>query len=956
MKYRLGNWQKRTDRFSLLLGFFFLLLLGLAGYLVKINQDIKNYAEYHHALDEMRILDYKLDNYFSQLYRYIDYDKTATLEKRFESVLASLQRRNSEAEYGKEVKERISKIAQAYQKKKVYFEDFKALNARATNSLHFLYDMRKTLENTLKAGSYELVLADKVFFAISQIVMNIPYDVQKVSRLLDTLSARENRENRLGYFIRHSRQFLRDVHKIKEIQKKAGEIPLLDRINGLLSALTQKYDKDRRYQEEIAFGLFSFAFVILALLIFSYRRIRQNTRELQAFRYAIENSDNAIVLTDTQRHIEYVNEAFEKRSGYSRDEVIGKDPSILKSGLMPREVYDEMNRTINSGEIWQGELINRRKNGSLLYEKASIVPVIIDGELVQYLAVKLDITSYKEQQQRLKQAAAVYETMGDGVLITDREKRILSVNPAFVSIFGYSEKELIGSKPMVIKTLEEDDYFYRQMWNRLLKKDRWSGKLHNQAKDGTVLPIWLTLTIVRDEKGEIENFIAIYTDLQEIIATQERAEFLAYHDSLTKLPNRAYFDLRIEDFLSLADASNEKVAIYFIDLDRFKVINDTLGHTIGDAMLKELSTRIRDVLDDDILFARIGGDEFVIMARLKEGREDASAIAKSVLSLIREPVQVSNYALNTTASIGIVIYPDDTRNKFEIVKFADSAMYAAKEYGKDNYQFYNRQLSLDVQSRLHMEQEMSHAIKRNEFSLVFQPQYDLHTHKVTGTEVLLRWKNDKLGSVAPDAFISIAEETGMIVQIGYYVLEEACRAQVRMQQAGCAPEILAVNLSAVQFRDGTFLKNLKNILKRTGVSANTLEIEITERFIMEYSTTNMTILEDLRKLGCRISIDDFGTGYSSMSYMKALPLDTIKIDRSFITELPKNIHDAEVCKAIIALSKSLGYQVVAEGIENEEQESFLKTYGCDLGQGYYFASPMAEAELVAFLKEDNTKL
>ncbi len=956
MKQRLGNWQKRTDRFSLLLSFFFLLLLGLAGYLVKINHDIKHYAEYHQVLDEMRILDYKLDNYFSQLYRYIDYDKTAMLENRFELLLARLQHRNSEAEYGREVQKNIKEIAETYKKKKVYFEDFKALNARVTNSLHFLYDMRKTLEKTLKERSYESVLVDKIFFAISQIVMNIPYDVQKVSRLLDTLSPSVSKENRLGYFIQHSRQFLRDVERVKETQQAAQEIPLRERIENLLVSLTKEYNRDRHYQEDIAFGLFSFAFVILALLIFSYRRIRQNTRELQAFRYAIENSDNAIMLTDPQRHIEYVNEAFEKRSGYSKEEVIGKDPNILQSGLMPRDVYDEMNEVIGRGEIWQGELINRRKNGTLLYEKVSIIPVIMEGELVQYLAVKLDITAYKEQQQRLKQAAAVYETMGDGVLITDREKRILSVNPAFVNMFGYSEEELLGSKPMVVKTLEEDDYFYRQMWNQLITKDRWSGKLHNQAKDGTVLPIWLTLTIVKDEKGEIENFIAIYTDLQEIIATQERAEFLAYHDSLTKLPNRAYFDLRIKDFLSLADASHEKVAVYFIDLDRFKVINDTLGHTIGDAMLKELSNRIRNVLSDDMLFARIGGDEFVIMARLKEGREEAAGIAETILSLIREPVKVFNYALNTTASIGIVIYPDDTRKKFEIIKFADSAMYAAKEYGKDNYQFYNRQLSLDVKARLDMEQEMSHAIERKEFSLVFQPQYDLYTHKVTGTEVLLRWKNKKLGTVNPDAFISIAEETGMIVQIGYYVLEEACLAQARMQQAGCAPETLAVNLSAVQFRDDAFLENLQTILKRTGIAAQTLEIEITERFIMEYSTTNMMILEDLRKLGCRIAIDDFGTGYSSMSYMKALPLDTVKIDRSFITELPENMHDAEVCKAIIALSKSLGYQVVAEGIENHNQESFLKTYGCDLGQGYYFARPMPEQEFIAFLKEHDTPL
>jgi len=627
----------------------------------------------------------------------------------------------------------------------------------------------------------------------------------------------------------------------------------------------------------------------------------------------------------------------------------------MKSGLMDESFYHVMNETLDRGEIWRGELVNRRKDGTLLYEKATIIPIFVGGDLVQYLAVKLDITTYKEQQQRLSQAAAVYEMIGDGIIVTDSQKHIISVNPAFVEMFGYSEEELLGEEPMVIKTLKEDAYFYAQMWDQLLSNDRWSGKLHNHTKSGTVLPIWLTLAVVRDEKGEIQNFIAVYTNLQEIIATQERAEYLAYHDSLTGLPNRAYFDLRIVDMMQLARTLERQVAVLFMDLDRFKVINDTLGHSVGDGMLIELAKRIQEVLDKEALFARMGGDEFVIMMILQQGKGEAVEIANRVLSVIREPVHVYDYHLSTTASIGIALFPDDAEDKYELVKYADSAMYAAKEKGKDNYQFYTQQLFFDVKTRLNVEQELLHALERGELSLQYQPQYDLHTGDITGAEALLRWESKILGRVAPDDFISIAEETGMIVKIGYFIFEEACRAYLRWRARGYHLDSISINISAVQFREEHFLENLKAIIARTGIEAHSIEIEITERFIMEYSTTNMTILEDLRALGCRISIDDFGTGYSSMSYMKQLPLDTIKIDKSFIMELPTNVHDAEVSKAIIALSKSLGYQVIAEGIENAAQEMFLRDNRCDIGQGYYFAKPMREEDFLAFLRTKRVK-
>jgi len=946
------RWQRRTDLFSTLLGSFFVVLIALLIYIAQIDREIKHYDDYHHHLDQIRLLDDRFDAFFARTYRYIDYDETTRLENDFESVLTQLLRSNTRKDFGPKLYRQIEEIATLYATKKEALEDFKGLNAQVTHSTYFLFDLRKSMEQTILGHDPEKkALIDDIFFAISQILMDLPYDRSAIENNLATLAHYKQTDKNLYAFWQHGTSFLRNTERIRTIRERARAIPLRSHIEQILSALHAQYDTNRYRQKIISISLFSFAFVILALLIFSYRRIRANTRELQAFRYAIENSDNAIIVTTPDRKIIYVNDAFEKRSGYTRDEVIGRDLNLMKSDRLSPELYREMNAKLDRGEIWQGELINRKKDGSLMYEKASIIPVFIDGKLIQYLAVKLDITGYKEQQIRLKQAEAVYEMIGDGIIVTDKDRKILSVNPAFEEIFGYREEELIGRDPMVIQSLKEDSYFYHQMWNTLLTKERWSGKIHNQTKDGTILPIWLTLTLVRDRHGEIENFIAIYTNLQEIIAIQERAEHLAYHDSLTGLPNRAHFDLRIEDLLGVARSTRQQVAVLFLDLDRFKVINDTLGHAIGDGMLVTIAERLDKLFDKDVLFARLGGDEFVVTILSENGRNDAEAIAQEILAVIEEPIQVKDYYLHTTASIGIALYPDDGDEKDQIIRYADSAMYAAKENGKGTYCFYNNQLSLDVQARLTLEQELQQAIEANSFYLEFQPQYDLATRRTTGVEALLRWQGDILKDVTLDRFITIAEETGAIVKIGYFVIEEACRAYMRWKQMGYTLQSIAVNVSAVQFSDKHFIPTLREILKRTGMPPEALEIEITERFIMEYSTSNMTVLDELRTLGCLISIDDFGTGYSSMNYMKRLPLDIIKIDRSFIMDIPESVHDMEVSKAIIALAHSLGYTVIAEGIETPEQEAFLQKHRCDLGQGYYYARPMNEEALLRFLEE-----
>ncbi len=941
------------DKFLWLLIFFVLILSLLFIYLKKIDGDIKNYDNYDQKLEKLIGLDYKFENFFLRAYRYIDYDDVSHVSREFEENLDLLKQSNIEKEFSQHIYRHVETIENMYEQKLQILERFKTLNSRVTHSIHYLYDLRRTIDEKYVKDNTKLELIDRIFFTVGQLLMALPFDKNKFNKNMEELKYYAEEYQEFDYFYRHSKQLFANVELIKKQLIQSSEIKLSAEISHTMHDLMEYYEYNREKQKMVTFSFFLLAFLILIILMFNYQRVRKTTRELQAFRYAIENSDNAIVITDKDRNIQYVNDAFELQSGYTKDEVLGKNPNILKSDLLSDAFYTDMNEALDRGEKWKGELINRRKDDSLLYEKASIVPIFLEGELVQYVAIKLDITDYVKQQQKLQQSSTVFETIGDGIMITDSEKKILSVNPAFIQMFGYEEDELIDQEPTIITSIKQDRVFYKRMWHSLMLRDRWTGKIYDKTKSEKILPIWLTITVVRDKIGAIANFIAIYTNLEEIMEMEEKADFLAYHDSLTHLPNRAYFEREIVSIFDLAKINHEVIAVLFIDLDRFKVINDTLGHFVGDDMLIYVANRIKKILRKDDLFARIGGDEFVIILDPVTSRENASLIAEKILSVIREPIEVQNYHLSTSASIGIALYPEDGLDKSEIIKHADSAMYHAKEKGKDRYEFYTEKLSVDIQMRLDLEQELKYALKKKELYIHYQPQYDLKSGKVSGAEALLRWHNPSLGQVSPDRFISVAEETGLILDIGYFVFEQACREFMHWQEQGLQIGTVSINISSVQFREENIFENFKKIMQNEGISPHNIEIEITEGFIMEYSTTNLTILEDFRAIGCKISIDDFGTGYSSMSYMKSLPLDTIKIDRSFVMDLPNDLHDIEVSKAIIALSKSLGYQVVAEGIENELQEAFLREHSCDFGQGYYFARPMDTSAFVAFVKEKN---
>jgi diguanylate cyclase (GGDEF)-like protein len=447
--------------------------------------------------------------------------------------------------------------------------------------------------------------------------------------------------------------------------------------------------------------------------------------------------------------------------------------------------------------------------------------------------------------------------------------------------------------------------------------------------------------------------VLIYSYLR-ILKQKEEMHHLAYHDYLTNLPNRLQFEAYIDDLLLQEKRRTELLKpfiLLFIDLDRFKVINDTLGHDVGDEIIITIAKRLKEFLGEQSFIARLGGDEFIALLDEPRHVELIEMILEELMVEIRQPILVREYSLNMTTSIGVVRYPEDAEDKQKLLRYADSAMYHAKDKGKDTYAFYNRQLSVDMHRRLQIEQELIHALHNEEFSLVFQPQYALDSGAITGVEALVRWESEWLGVISPEEFISIAEDTGLIIELGYYIFKEACIAYMAWRERGVDVGLIAINISSVQLRQHDAFEAFLKIIKETGIDPHAIEFEITERYIMDYTIEKLTILDRLREIGCQISIDDFGTGYSSMSYLKRLDIDTIKIDKSFILELPNNKHDVEVSKAIIVLSQTLGYKVIAEGVETKEQEELLRAYRCDMGQGYYFSKPLLFDEVIAFYQQ-----
>lgn len=674
---------------------------------------------------------------------------------------------------------------------------------------------------------------------------------------------------------------------------------------------------------------------------------RAQERDLRLKNSALESAMTAIAFADLQGRLTYVNRALTELYGYTPEELLGQ--CVLFLAADPQEGAEAL-AAAKQGR-WAGELRGRHKDGRILHTYVtSHLVTDEDGEPVCLMGSIMDITERRAAEAQMSKLSRALEQTADMVLITDRNGTIEYVNPAFERITGYGRETVLGQRPNVLKSGKQSDNFYRTLWETVQKGEVFSDVLINRRYDGSEYFEEKTITPLKDDRGEITHFISTGRDISDRIQVQERLHRLAHHDALTELPNRLLFTERLKQAMAVARRHRRKVAVMFLDLDRFKIINDTLGHDVGDSVLQALGKRLVATMRVEDTVARLGGDEFAIIVEHVSSAEEPRQIAAKLLRALEMPFQLGDREFYITTSIGISMYPEHGDDAQTLIKHADTAMYWAKSQGKNTYQYYTDQPGIGALERLTLETEVRRALERRAFYLEYQPQVDLRSGKLTGMEALLRWQHPHMGVIPPTRFIAVAEEIGLGGALGIWTLDQVC-AQIRhWLNDGYTPPRIAVNLSARQFREPELVDVMRDSLENYGLQGNNLEIEITEGALLENLDVTKRTLHALKDLGTHLSVDDFGTGYSSLSYLQQFPLDTLKVDRSFVRHIGSDAHGAAIPRAVIALGHSLDLGVIAEGVETELQREWLTQEGCDRAQGYLFARPLAPEAARAMLE------
>ncbi|WP_373035124.1 EAL domain-containing protein [Sulfurimonas sp.] len=568
-----------------------------------------------------------------------------------------------------------------------------------------------------------------------------------------------------------------------------------------------------------------------------------------------------------------------------------------------------------------------------------------DGKITIVTGTMLDITKRKEMEDKLRLSATVFENTTEGVIITDADRKVISTNRTVSDITGYKNEEIIQKPISILKSERHDEEFYSDIWEVVAKTGSWQGEIWNKRKNGEIYPQWLNISVVKNANKEISNYVWVFSDISAIKESQQKLDHLAHHDPLTGLPNRLLLDARMTHSLSRARRNKNKIAVMFLDLDHFKNVNDTLGHPVGDLLLQEVASRLSNCVREEDTVCRQGGDEFIVILEELHDSHFASDVAQKIIFSLAQKYNLQGHEVFVTCSIGISLYPDDSEDITTLYKNADSALYRAKAQGRNAYQYYTDELTRNAMKRMQMENGLRNAIGRNELVLYYQPLVDLYSGQIAGMEALIRWQHPVKGLMEADDFIPLAEETGLIIHIGEWVLRSACTCLKSWIDNGLAKLKMSVNISSVEFNQKNFSQTVAKILSETGLKGEYLELELTERIVMKDAQNTVIIMEELKKLGVSFSIDDFGTGYSSLSYLKKFPISKIKIDKSFVNNITTDSEDAAISQAVISMSHSMHLRTVAEGVESLEQQEFLRSRQCDEIQGYYFSHPLPEAQI-----------
>lgn len=662
----------------------------------------------------------------------------------------------------------------------------------------------------------------------------------------------------------------------------------------------------------------------------------------------LNNAAESIFTFTDEGVIETTNPAASELFGYTEDALLG----ININQLIPK--FNQL-----ASEFDLGENISHPKGEPAIYgfnNKGEAFPIEFTlGRPVfankrQWLVIIRDITARKKAEEGLRLMAKIFHGSTDAIVITDTHSRIIDANESFTTITGY-EKETILNKHSgsLLSASKHNSLFYFNLRRALLKMGAWSGEIWAKRQNDDVYPIWLSIYSVKDENNLTTHFVGIFSDITARKAVENQLKQLAHYDSLTGLANRTQFTERLKWAIEVAKRNSTQVALMFLDLDRFKLINDTLGHQAGDQLLVEVAQRLTECVREADTVSRLAGDEFTVILDCIKSPEEVGIVAKKILATLAAPTQLEGRDVFASTSIGITIYPVDGESVNQLIKNADTAMYHAKERGRNNFQYFSNTMNQKVLDELEMETNLRQALKNEEFSLNYQPQFDLNTKELIGVEVLLRWKHPILGFISPALFIPHAEKSDLIIAIGEWVLHKACQRSVAWQEHGLKPVRISVNLSGMQLKQHDLIDTITKILIETKLPFEFLELELTEGILMDNAEDTISTLCELKKMGIRLSIDDFGTGYSSLSYLKRFPIDTLKIDQSFVKDITTDSDDNAIVSTIIAMAHNLRLKVIAEGVETKEQLEILREKNCDEVQGYFFSHPLAEADLCNLL-------
>ena len=665
--------------------------------------------------------------------------------------------------------------------------------------------------------------------------------------------------------------------------------------------------------------------------------------------HAILNAlpDLLFLLDEDGRYIE-VTSGNEQRLYEDKDQLLGK----TLHDVLPQEdadfFYDIISQALETNELLVVNYDMDVKSGKCTFE-GRVMPAnyIVDGKrTVVFLAI--DVTDRKQSEIRERLISTVFENSKEGMVILDKDMKVVSVNEAFCKMAELEMETARGNIPEFISSLMSTDTGSEIQYS-LEKSDYWMGEITGRKIDGASYPLWLTVNAVKDYTGQLTNYVVMLTDVSEIKRSQEELEYVATHDSLTGLPNRVLFHDRLQQAVARTLRTGSVGALFFLDLDRFKNVNDNLGHHVGDDLLKQVSERLRGVCRASDTLARLGGDEFTLVVEGLEELSELALIAEKLLQAFIDRFSLGTYKLEISVSIGISVFPKDSSNVNELIKHADTAMYSAKESGRNTYRFYTQELTINAFEYFAMEVALQKALERNEFFLVYQPQYNIVTNEMTGVEALLRWRHPDMGVLSPGVFIHIAEYSGKIEAIGEWVIRQVCEQCRQWDEKGLPVFTASLNLSRKQLLLPGLSDYVGDLLDELGLSGDRLEFEITESAILDQKDIAYDNLKALQKMGIRMAIDDFGTGYSSLINLKQFPLSRLKIDKSFIRDVSRDANDEAIIRATIALGKSFNLSIIAEGVEKEEQRDFLLKEGCHEVQGFLYSDPVMPDSIVDLL-------